>query len=129
MAADEPFKRYEQAGAAFIDAAVNRLNGLFGGASDRADDATGSREDRREGRRAARGERKEHLIEVIRSEVRSQLLQLGLATREDIADVRSRLEALESRVRDLESRGAPRGGGAAQGPPGTGEPDAGGANS
>jgi hypothetical protein len=114
MAADEPFKRYEQAGAAFVDAAVNRLNGLFRGASgpghdatDREDDGTDRGDDgtdRAERWRRAPRERTEHLIEVIRSEIRSQLHQLGLATQEDTADVRSRLEALESRLRVLESR-------------------------
>lgn len=99
MAGDEPFKRYEQAGAAFFESAVNRLNGFFRGGS-----GPGGQESGPDGEGGARHERTEQLFETIRSEIRSQLTQLGLATREDIAGVRSRLDALESRLDDLESR-------------------------
>lgn len=109
MAADEPFKRYEQAGAAFVDAAVNRLNGFFGRPSDAGEDADGgaSGEDMAGGHRRARRERADQLIETIRSEIRSQLLQLGLATREELDALRSRLDDLESRLADREGPGGP----------------------
>jgi len=95
MAEEEPLKRFEQAGAAFVNAAYNRLDGFFKARSEPGDDER----DPAEGEpRAPRRERADQLIETIRSEIRSQLLHLGLATREELDEVRSRLDDLESRL-------------------------------
>jgi polyhydroxyalkanoate synthesis regulator phasin len=109
MAADEPFRRYEEIGAAFVNAAANRINGLLGGSQQKgaseADASQPTEDDPGRGDEPSeRGrERRDHLIELVRTEIRSQLTSLGLATREDLADLRSRLDALESRLRDLET--------------------------
>lgn len=95
MGPDELLKRYQEAGADFVEMArtkaeelLRELGGLGGVAEERVGEA------RQAGRRGA-----DQLLDVVRREVAAQLSALGLATRAD-------LEAIEARLDRLESAGA-----------------------
>lgn len=95
MADDDTFKRYEEAGAAFVEAALGRAATLLRGLSDLGPSTVGPIEDLL----GAGRQRGDQLLGLIRAEVGAQLSPLGLATRADLA-------ALEGRVSALESEGA-----------------------
>ena len=91
MARDERFKKYQDAGADFLETARVRAEEFLRELS-KAGEST-----QRQGRGALddllEGSRKgtEQMIESIRSEIRSQLSLLGLATKEDLAALERRL--------------------------------------
>ena len=91
MAPDERFKKYQEAGADFLETARVRAEEFLRELS-KAGEST-----QRQGRDALDdlrdGSRKgtEQLIASIRNEIRSQLSLLGLATKEDLAALERRL--------------------------------------
>lgn len=91
MARDDRFRKYQEAGADFLETARARAEEFLRELS-KAGDST-----QRQGKDAlddlVEGSRRgtEHLIGSIRDEVRSQLSLLGLATKEDLAALERRL--------------------------------------
>ena len=91
MARDDRFRKYQEAGADFLETARARAEEFLRELS-KAGDST-----QRQGKDAlddlVEGSRRgtEHLIGSIRDEIRSQLSLLGLATKEDIAALERRL--------------------------------------
>jgi hypothetical protein len=94
MARDETFKRYEEAGVAFVESAWARATGLLRGLSDLGGSAPGPVEDLV----GAGRERRDHLLELIRAEVRAQLAHLGLVTKEDLVALEERLKPSSDRA-------------------------------
>lgn len=96
MAADDLFKRYFEVGAAALGVSRERAEGIVRDLVASGEVAKG------QAAKAAdwlveRGRAgTEELAETIRREVRQQVAAMGLATREDIARLEARLDALES---------------------------------
>lgn len=91
MAGDDPFRRYQEVGAEFVEAARARADEFLrqlaqmGGSTQRqAQDAV---DDLVEGGRKGTGQ----ILTSIRREITAQLSQLGLATKDDLADLEGRL--------------------------------------
>jgi polyhydroxyalkanoate synthesis regulator phasin len=100
MARDETFKRYEEAGAEFIESARSRavefLKELSQLGENTGRHAQGQVSDLVDIGKA----RSDAVVDTIRAEIRTQLAQLGLATKVD-------LSALERRIKNASAKKAP----------------------
>ena len=108
MARDERFKKYQEAGADFLETARARAEDFLrelskaGGSTQRQ--GKDALDDLLEGSRKGT----EQLIGSIRDEIRSQLSLLGLATKEDLASLERRLSGSGASKSASSKTAAPR---------------------
>jgi polyhydroxyalkanoate synthesis regulator phasin len=93
MAHDDPFKRYQEAGAGLLDVARARAEEFLQDLAKMGDvtqkQAQGALDEFAEGSRKGT----EGILASIRREVSTQLSLLGIATKQDLADLERRLTA------------------------------------
>ncbi|MHB8506595.1 MAG: hypothetical protein ACYDEN_12905 [Acidimicrobiales bacterium] len=108
MGPDERLRRYQEAGAEFLEAARTKAEELLRDLGAVGESAT----HRAVGDLRSGGRRTEQLLDMIRTEVAAQLSALGLATKKDLQDLERRLTSSGS--------GSPRRAAAKAGAPGAG---------
>jgi polyhydroxyalkanoate synthesis regulator phasin len=91
MARDDRFKRYQEAGAEFLEAARTRAEEFLRELAQMGDSTQRQAQDAVDD--LVEGGRKgtEQILTSIRREITTQLSQLGLATKDDLADLEGRL--------------------------------------
>jgi polyhydroxyalkanoate synthesis regulator phasin len=91
MARDDRFKRYQEAGAEFLEIARARAEEFLQELAKMGDSTQKQAQDTVDDFVAGGRKGTDQIVTAIRREITAQLSQLGLATKEDLADLERRL--------------------------------------